>query len=92
MKGKTSQLLPGFLFRRVSSGSKRYQRRARMGEKKGRDSNAKEMYCLNNFYRFFGGGYIDLFFLSSHNLSNDLETIIAASMGKRDQTVEIMTI
>lgn len=62
------------------------------GGKKVRDSEAEEMYCLNNFHCFFGGGYRDLFFLSSHNLSSDLETIIAASTSERDQIVEIMTI
>lgn len=89
MKGKTSQLLRGFLFRRVSLGGKSYHSEEPEWAKKKYDSKAKEMCYLNNLYCFWWISHRS-FFLSSHNLSSDSEIMTEASMGQRDQVVEMM--
>lgn len=52
MKGKTSQLLRGFLLGESAQGRRATTHEEPEWGKKGYDSKAKEMYYLNNFYCF----------------------------------------
>lgn len=90
MKGKTHQLFPRFLSRTVSSEVRTipHEELGLGGEVK--DPEAKKCIAYKSLL-FFGGGFIDFFFLFTPIISVYLETITAASTGKRDWIVEMMT-